>query len=138
MNSKALTIMLSFLFFLDITLQASAGNLELSDVIGSVTNENGVALVGATIFIKELNKTGITNDNGEFVLHGIRNGKYRVEIFFVGYEPYRTEIDIKEHIFRLTAELKLSTRILDDVQIIAYGTTTQRLNTGYVTTGKDA
>ena len=96
-------------------------------------NENGEPLAGATVTVKGTGKGTSTNANGEFILKDVPNGKYLVEVSFVGYE--KQEIKVNVHSF-LTITLKGSTNPLDEVQIIAYGTTTKRLNTGNVSTVK--
>lgn len=106
------------------------------EFIGIVSSEDGKPLVGATVEILKLNKKGLTNEKGEFFFSKIPDGKYKVEITFVGYEKYQTFIEIGENPVRLTAGLRVSSSKLDEVQVIAYGTTTQRLSTGDVTTVK--
>ncbi|WP_431213589.1 carboxypeptidase-like regulatory domain-containing protein [Puia sp. P3] len=122
-------------------IQSTTGNLPLTnapEIAGIVRNDEGAPLAGATIEIKGLNKRGQTNEKGEFTLKNVPNGKYSVEISFVGYEKFVTEVKVEDNVFRLFAELKRSTNILDQTQVIAYGTTTQRFSTGNVTTVKGA
>src|SRR5258708_35576268 len=106
------------------------------NVKGRVTNEQGEPLVGATVTIKKLGKSGTTNEKGEFVLQNVPNGTYTVEISYVGYEKFTSEIVVSDNTMMVSTELKKSTNRLDEVQVIAYGTTTQRLNVGDVTTVK--
>jgi hypothetical protein len=133
MAYKFLAISLTLLLFIG-AFHVSANRFELSDIITNVKDEHGLALAGATVIIKELHKTGITDQHGEFVLHSIRNGKYRVMISFPGYVSYRTKIEVKEHLFTLMAELKLLPNRLDEILVITYGTGTRRLNTGDLAT----
>jgi len=88
-------------------------------ITGIVRNEDGAPLAGATIVIKALNKTGQTNEKGEFSFKGIPNGTYKVEVSYIG--------------------LRQTSNSLDRVEVIAYGTTTQRLSTGNgsAVSGKD-
>lgn len=58
-------------------------NIRISGrVIDQITGE---ALVGATVTIKETNKTEITNSNGNFFLV-LDRAEYNLEVRFVGYE----------------------------------------------------
>jgi len=104
------------------------------EIEGVVKNETGAPLAGATIEIKKLNKKAVANEKGEFVLTGIPDGKYQVDITFIGYEKYQTAVVVEHNKVKLAISLKHTTSSLDEVQIIAYGTTTKRLNTGDVTT----
>ena len=108
------------------------------EISGIVRNDEGSPLVGATVEVKGLNKRGLTNEKGEFTLKNVPNGIHKVEISFVGYENFVTEGTVEDNVFRLVAELKRSTNILDQTQVIAYGTTTRRFSTGNVTTVKAA
>ncbi len=101
-------------------------------VSGIVRSDAGVPLAGASVYIKKLKKTGVTNANGEFALKGVPDGEYDVEISYVGYEPFKTTITVQNHAATMTAALKQSTNKLDESVVIAYGTTTERLNTGDV------
>jgi len=107
---------------------------EAPQVTGIVKNDQGNPLAGATIEIKSLGKRAITNNDGEFVLQNVPNGKYLLEITYVGYAKFSTTVILKDRLLRIEADLRQSSINLDQVQIIAYGTTTQRLNVGNVST----
>lgn len=108
----------------------------IHDVNGVVLNENGQPLQNATIRIIGRNKSAAANENGVFTLPALANGKYRIEISFVGYEKYITNIDVTGNTVKVTAVLKQAQSKLDEVQVIAYGTTIQRFNTGGLSTVK--
>ena len=108
------------------------------EVRGVVRSESGEPMVGATVTIKRLNESVTTNEKGEFVLQNVPHGKYTVEISYVGYDKLTTDISMSNNVIRLSAELKHSSNSLDEMQVIAYGTTTQRLSTGDITTVKAA
>jgi len=108
-------------------------------LFGIVRSDDGKPMAGATVEIIPVNKKVLTNEKGEFSFSRIPDGKYKVEITFIGYEKYQTIIEIGTNPIQLTADLKTSSSSLDQVQVIAYGTTSQRLATGDVSTisGKD-
>ena len=106
------------------------------EVRGIVWAENGEPLVGATVTIRTLGKSGLTNEKGEFVLKNVSNGKYKVDITFVGYEKYTADVTVADNTIKIGAVLKRSTNSLDEMQVIAYGTTSKRLQTGDVSTVK--
>lgn len=99
------------------------------DIHGRVTDSLGSPLAGASVFVKGSRKGAITDANGEFNLKGVTSDKTLV-ISFTGYinKEYKTS----NSSFNIT--LNRSNNPLDQVQVIAYGTTTQRLSTGDVTT----
>ena len=103
---------------------------------GIVKSEAGTPLVGATVYIRKLKKSMVTDAKGEFSLKGVPDGEYEVEISYIGYETYATKITVANHEAVLTAALKQSMSQLDETVVKGYYTTTDRLNTGDVTTVK--
>ena len=104
------------------------------EIHGLVRSETGEPLVGATIIIKKLNRSAITNEKGVFVLKNIPNGKYTVEISFVQYEKHTVQVTVLDNTPEVNATLKQSISDLDQVQITAFGSTTKRYNPGDITT----
>jgi len=109
---------------------------EPSFLLGKVKTEGGVPLSGASVNLKGTRKGGVTDNNGNFSLQGIRPGKYILEISYVGYDTYEETIEVTGSAFTVTAVMREATNSLDQVQVIPYGSTTPRLNTGNVTTIK--
>ncbi len=101
-----------------------------------VRSETGAPLEGATVHITKLKKTGVTNSGGESNLKNVPNGTYDVEITYIGFAMFTTSVTVVNHIGAVTASMKPAKNNLDEAQVIAYGTTSKRLNTGNVTTVK--
>lgn len=70
---------------------------------GSVTDENNLNLIGATIFFEELGIGTDTDTDGNFYLNNIPLSTYRVNVSYVGYKSASKEIEFakgtqkKEH-----------------------------------------
>jgi TonB-linked SusC/RagA family outer membrane protein len=114
---------------------ADATNVDaqpLIDVSGKVTSETGEPLSGATVKVKGSNKGTTTGTDGVFILRGV-DGDAVLEISFVGYTALTIEVNRRSSI---TASLKLNPSPLDEMQVIAYGTKSKRLQIGDVTTVK--
>ncbi len=99
------------------------------DASGKVLNEQGIPIIGATVQEKNVNRITITDAQGNFTLKNV-DEKAIIVVSVVGYEtierPARSAMgEIK---------MKMSISNLDAVQVIGYGTTTKRLNTGSVKT----
>lgn len=106
-------------------------SITFSTVSGKVTDANGDPIPGATVLIKR-NRDGITTDaEGNFTLQSIKKNDVLL-ISSIGYET--REIPVKGK--TILAELNLVINKLDETVIIAYGTTTKRLNTGNISTVK--
>ncbi|MBS1529019.1 MAG: SusC/RagA family TonB-linked outer membrane protein, partial [Bacteroidetes bacterium] len=98
-------------------------------VSGTVTSQNGQPLTGVTVMIKETGKMTVTDQKGNYIIGADSNNTL---IFsFVGFS--RREIPINGRT-EINIILSASNSPLDEVKVIAYGTTTQRLNTGSITT----
>lgn len=98
---------------------------------GRVLNEEGQPLVGATVKIKGQNIVASTDLKGEFSLN-TGQGNATLQITYIGYEPMELVVNTKDEIQIIHLVKSLSK--LDEVHVIAYGTTTERLSTGNVTT----
>jgi len=107
---------------------------KLTNVKGKVMNLQGEFLVGATVAVKNGSQATLTDEKGEFQLKKVVVGAI-LEITYLGYQ--RREVEVNEgEIVRV--ELAVANSKLDEVQVIAYGNTTERLNVGNVTTVKTA
>ncbi|PTS95412.1 SusC/RagA family TonB-linked outer membrane protein [Pedobacter sp. HMWF019] len=101
------------------------------DVSGKILDENSKPLPGASVKVKKTGKGVSTDKDGRFFLRGVEEGAVLV-VSFIGYLP--KEVSASANMGSVVLEQSLSK--LDEVQVIAYGTTTQRLSTGNVTTIK--
>jgi TonB-linked SusC/RagA family outer membrane protein len=102
------------------------------EIKGRITNNKGEPLAGATVIVKGSGKGTLTDEKGAFTLKNIPATAI-LGISFTGY--IGKEVALKGQI-SLTVTLDVATNSLDQVKIIAYGTTSQRLSTGDVTTIK--
>jgi TonB-linked SusC/RagA family outer membrane protein len=100
------------------------------DITGRVTNKAGEALSGATVLKKRTKSGTITGANGSFVLRDVLPADTLI-VSFIGYQPLFVKVGNKT-VFNLV--LQEATNDLDQVVIEAYGQTSQRLNTGDITT----
>jgi len=97
------------------------------DVHGWVVDQEGKPLPGATVKVKGTGKSVSANGKGEFYLENVEEGAVLV-ISFIGYVS--KEASVKKEMGDVV--LELGDNILDQVQVIAYGTTTKRLSAGNI------
>lgn len=97
-------------------------------ITGKVVNDKGEALIGATVAIVGSNKATATNENGEFRIAEVESDAI-ILVTSVGYLPVKIKSDGRTN-YIIKMEPAISS--LDETVIIAYGTTTKRLNTGSV------
>lgn len=101
---------------------------------GRIVDENNSPLVGATITVKGSKKYAVSGSTGAFVLDLEEN-----DVLIISYIGYETkELKVTRGLLQsgvaslLDIKLSLAASSLDQVQIIGYGSTTKRNNTGAV------
>ena len=65
---------------------------------GIITDENGNALEGASVFIQETNLGTISDKTGKFKFGELKEGNYTIRISFMGFETYTKTLDVKNDI----------------------------------------
>ncbi len=95
------------------------------EVTGRVTDENNQPLSGATVTVKNTNNATNTDANGVFTLKNVQPDAIIV-ISFIGYD--KKEISAKSDLGAI--KLIQASSKLDEVKVIAYGQTTERLSVG--------
>ena len=106
-----------------------------SGCTGTVKDENGESIIGATVIRKGTTNGTITNMDGEFTLDGIKKGDI-IQISFVGYET----VEQVWNGIPLNIVMKDNSQQLDEVVVTALGIKRQSRALGYSTTqvgGKD-
>jgi TonB-dependent starch-binding outer membrane protein SusC len=114
------------------SVQVAAPTGDPITVSGRVTDENGEPLAGANVKVKG-GTNGVTTDaQGRFTLNNV-DPNASLEVSFVGRETEILSVKGKS-VFSVALGQKVGT--LDETVVIAYGTTSRRLNTGNVSTIK--
>jgi TonB-linked SusC/RagA family outer membrane protein len=109
--------------------QVLGGNIK-----GRIVDSKGEPISNATVTVKGTNKSTSTNANGEFSLAGV-NDDAVIVITHVQYETQTIALHGNELV---SATMQIKVTSLDDLQVIAYGTTTKRLATGNVVSVKSS
>ncbi len=108
----------SLLFLLGCLIaHAQTGNIQ-----GTISDENGIYVPGANVFISSISKGSISDFDGRFTIVNIPEGSYTLEITYLGYAPSSQEVTVTAG--QTTAvDLTLSTQNveLEGVEVSAYG-----------------
>ncbi len=91
---------------------------QTATVSGTITNERGETLVGASILIKETYLGAYSNINGTYSLKGLKHGIYTFEISYLGYKNLLITKNITENT-TLNAKLKPAAKVMEDVVVKA-------------------
>jgi TonB-dependent starch-binding outer membrane protein SusC len=101
------------------------------DIHGRITDSTGAPLQGASVTVRGTRKGTYTDKDGYFDLHGI-DGNAMVVISFTGYGTQQIKLNGRSD---MKIELRqVPTSLLDVVVNKGYYSTTQRFNTGNVST----
>ena len=101
------------------------GALAQSTIRGTVQDEAGEAIIGATVKVQGTNNGAITDFNGNFNVQAASNATLNVT--YVGYEPQNVPVSGRSNI---TIVLKEDNTTLNDVVVIGYGVQKKKLVTG--------
>ena len=100
------------------------------EIKGKISNDKGEPLEGAAIMLKGTHIGTETDSKGFFELKS-EDKITELEISYTGYQSKTVRVQNGEFV---SVQLSISTNPLDQIQVIAYGTTSKRLNTGDVST----
>jgi TonB-linked SusC/RagA family outer membrane protein len=106
-------------------------------ITGSVVSAaDGSPLAGVSVRIGERNAVSMTDKDGKFIISSNSiAGVLRISL--IGYRILEVPFDLSRQ-QNISARLFEESNPLDEVQIVAYGTTTKRFNTGSVVTIKSS
>lgn len=95
-------VFIFFVMFLFIKVNAQ------NQIRGRVTDINNVPLSGVTVFLPELNKGTITDQNGEYYIGNIPDKKIKIQFSYIGYITEIKTIDISKKDTKTDIQLKNS------------------------------
>jgi len=114
-NFKTLQKSLAVTFLL--CMFSSLGAYAQSIVKGTVSDEAGEPIIGATVKVQGSNDGTITDFNGEFSISAATNAT--LNISYVGYVPQKVAVKGQSNI---KVTLKEDAQMLNDVVVVGYGT----------------
>ena len=62
---------------------------------GKITDQTKSVLIGATIVVRGTGQGAASDNDGRYVIRNLKPGKYKVEVTFVGYEKYASDVELK-------------------------------------------
>jgi len=97
-------------------------------ISGKITDQDNLPLAGATVFVSELNKGTISDENGEYQLSNLHYGKIRIQFSFIGYANQIESVDLNGEEVKLNIILKQTAIEADEVVVSAVYNSTQHDN----------
>ena len=102
------------------------------DITGTVTDEKNRPLPGVSVIVKGTSKGIVTDNDGKYVLHGVDKNA-TLSFSFIGYATKDIAVDGQNTI---NTSLNPKDGSLNEVVVVAYGTSTQKNLIGAVSTVK--
>ncbi len=102
--------------FIYILLLISTLSQAQSSLSGTIIDENNNSLVGANIYIPHLGKGAVSDINGEFTINKLPEGKYKMEISFLGYETSISIINTKKDNSKI--KIQLHPNVLQSEEVV--------------------
>jgi TonB-dependent receptor len=105
-RSTSLTfIVIAFLFWIGAGAQERRGT-----IVGHVADGSHGVLQGARVQVQPTGQTTATDSQGQFTISGLPPGKYTVNVSYVGFAPYSTEVTVNAgEIAKLDAVMAIGT-----------------------------
>ncbi len=111
-------LFMAFAMFLSVCAYAQSGT-----ITGEVTDaETGEALIGATVYIESIQKGAQTDIDGMYTISSVPAGTYTINISYVGYESFTSEVQVGSGTVTLDAQLSVDLVGLDEVVVTGFGT----------------
>ena len=104
--------------------------IEKIKVIGKVLDDNDKPIVGASVIVTGTTQGAITDANGSFIVN-VEVGK-KLELSFMGYLSQTITVSAINKKGVLKVILVRNNMKVDDVMVVAYGSTTKRKTTGSI------
>jgi len=120
-----------------LVLSVPAARLAAADIVGSVLDDNGDPVIGASVNVKGNSELAVVTDlDGNFSLAGVPAGA-TLEISYVGYQPREVAVADGKTMYSITLRPRASQ--LEEVVVVGYGAQRRVDLTGSVATiGADA
>ncbi|WP_431196273.1 TonB-dependent receptor [Maribacter dokdonensis] len=122
------------LFFVTLlcTVFSSMAVAQSGNIQGTISDENGLYLPGASVMISSLSKGAISNFDGKFTLVDIPEGTYMLKVSYLGYDDTEKEVVVNNgETTDVAIFVAPKTTELEGVEVTAYGLggTSKALNT---------
>ena len=117
---KTCTCLLGILLILFSGIQVKGASLEVqqeSKISGTVTDEKGEPVIGASVVVVESKQGTITDIDGKFLVNVPKNGHLKVS--YIGYETQEVAVKNRQ---LLKIVLKEESTALNEVVVVGYGT----------------
>lgn len=131
LSQYSLAILLPLLF-LSFSKDLFAQNKGEAYVYGQVISPAGESLTGVHVSLLPLNKSTVTDEEGNFQISAVPVGSYQLKVSYIGFKTYEQKIEVtKETPVELTIELKPESYQLNNLWVSAKSESRQVIEQAY-------
>ena len=113
-------LLLNSLLLVFFLLIFSAGSLFAQySLQGEVRNLSGEPLPGATVQLENQNKVTSSDNQGQFILNGLKDTHGQLLITFIGYKPFKLNLELKSGANKINVVLEGAEIMTEDVIVSA-------------------
>ncbi|WP_343308064.1 SusC/RagA family TonB-linked outer membrane protein [Chitinophaga niabensis] len=87
-------------------------------VSGAITDEKGLPVIGATVYLKELKRGTLTDVQGKFTLQNVPPGKYTLNVTSIGFEAREEVVTVADQMVTVQLSLKTSINNLKELIVV--------------------
>ncbi|PLX10741.1 MAG: hypothetical protein C0598_09780 [Marinilabiliales bacterium] len=98
------------------------------NISGKITDNNNQVLVGASIFMPDINKGTISNNEGYYELENIPKGKYKIQFKLIGFSSHILTINTAEDDLEINVNLNESPIEMEELVVTGGYNSTQHEN----------
>ena len=103
-------------------------------ITGKVVDESNQPLPGATVLISGTTIAGAADINGIYHINGVKAGTYTLTASFIGYTAQPQTVTVASGAVTANFGMQPSSKALNEIVVIGYGTVKKKDLTGSVTT----
>lgn len=115
-------VLIFFVLFLFIKVNAQ------NKITGIITDQDNTPLVGASVFVNDMNKGTISNANGIYELTDLPNGKIKIQFSSVGYTNHIETVELNGKSVKIDVTLSQTSIEMESVVVTGGYNSTQHEN----------
>jgi len=97
-------------------------------ITGKITDQDNLPLIGASIFVPDMNKGTISNSNGTYELSNLPNGKIKIQFSVLGYTNRIETVELNGNSLELNITLSQTALELEEIVVSGGYNSTQHEN----------
>ena len=121
-------IALMAVFCAQIALGQTTAQQAQKSVSGTVVDDKGVPIVGATVIVKDSQKGTVTDADGRYVINDVSNDD-QLQFSYLGYYAKTEQIGVRTTVDVILSEMS---NMLNEVVVVGYGTQKRASITGSI------